>query len=230
MVAPIPTPGGKVLLLDVGAHPEAHGIHLAQSAALAQAYLKVTEGAPKTRVGLVNLGQEPVKGPKVVQRAHALLRRSRLNFVGNIEPHGLFADQADAVVCDGFTGNILLKMIEGLSEALLQLLEAQLDSQDGGTREKLSQTFSRFQRVHHYQNVGGAPLLGIQKPVVVAHGRSRGPAVAGAVALASRLVQDGIFPRIAEELERDGVLAELKHHNAVLMLESLKTKWGFSPK
>lgn len=230
MAAPIPTPRGKVLLLDVGAHPEAHGIHLAQSAALAHAYLKVTEGLDRTRVGLVNLGREPIKGTRVIQRAFALLSRSSLNFVGNIEPHRLFADQADAAVCDGFTGNVLLKMIEGLSDALLQLLDAQLDPGDIGARDKLRRTFGRFQRVHHYRNVGGAPLLGIQKPVIVAHGRSRGPAVANAIALASRLTHQKVFPRIAEELEKDGVLADLKHLNAMLMLDNLKAKWGFSPK
>jgi len=72
--------------------------------------------------------------------------------------------------------------------------------------------------------------VGIRKPVIVAHGRSRGPAVANAIALASRLTHQKVFPRIAEELEKDGVLADLKHLNAMLMLDNLKAKWGFSPK
>jgi len=230
MAVPIPTPTGRVLLADAGAHAEANSIHLAQSAALACMYLKVTDGLGNARVGLINIGQEPIKGTKVIQRAFALLKRSRLHFIGNIEPQDLFANQTDAAVCDGFTGNVLLKAYEGLSEILVELLEAQLAEHEAASREQLRETFDRFQKAHHYQNIGGAPLLGVRKPVVVAHGRSQGPAVASAILLACGLAEDRVFQRMGDELEKDALLTELRHHNARLMLDNLKSRWGFAQK
>jgi phosphate acyltransferase len=230
MAVPIPTNSGKVLLVDAGAHAEANTIHLAQSAALAHAYLKVSEGLALPRVGLLNIGREPQKGMKVIQKAFSLLQRSPLHFVGNIEPQDIFADTTDAAICDGFVGNLLLKMYEGLSETLLQFFDMQLAADEDDTRSRLHQILQRFQNVHHYQNVGGAPLLGVKQTVVVAHGRSRGPAISGAIRLAIQLVKDRVYERMAEEMERDCGLAELKHQNTLLMLEHFKSKWGFAQK
>ena len=230
LAAPIPTPSGKVLLVDAGAHAEANTVHLAQSAALAHVYLKVTEQLSQPRVGLLNLGQEPMKGTKVIQRAFAILDRSRLQFVGNVEPGDLFAGRVDAAICDGFLGNVLLKMYEGLSETLLQLLDVQLDEDEAGIREGLHQVFQRFRKAHHYQNVGGAPLLGVRKPVIVAHGRSQATAIANAIHLAFHLAQDEVFQRMADEMEKDSMLADLKHTSALAMLENFKKQWGFTQK
>ena len=230
MAVPIPIPAGKVLLLDAGAHAEASTVHLAQSAALAHVYLKVTCGLDRPRVGLLNLGQEPIKGTKVVQRAFSLLKRSSLNFVGNVEPHGLFAGEADAAVCDGFVGNVVLKMYEGFSETLMDLIETHMHEKNEAVKEELRDVFQRFQRTFHYQSVGGAPLLGVSKTVVVAHGRSLGPAIANAIHLAVRMAEDGVSERMASELDKDSTLAELRHQNTRSMLENLRNKWGFTPR
>jgi len=230
MVVPLPTPGGKVFLLDAGAHAEAGTVHLVQSAALAHLYLKVTEGLSHPRIGLLNIGQEPIKGTKAIQRAFTVLKHSRLHFVGNVEPQKLFADRVDAAICDGFVGNVLLKMYEGMSEALLQLLEAQLDDGEAQAGEVLREAFLRFRRAYHYQNVGGAPLLGVERTVVVAHGRSQAPAIASAIEQACHLAKDRVYERMNETLEHDSILTELKHHNALLMLENLKSRWGFTQK
>lgn len=227
MAVPLPAPAGKVLLLDAGAHAAADPIHLAQSAALAHAFLKVTENLAHPRIGLLNIGQEPMKGTKVIQRAFDLLERSRLNFIGNIEPQGLFTNQADIAICDGFVGNVLLKVYEGLSETLLQLLESRLHDAAADARHMLHEAFGHFQQAYHYENVGGAPLLGIRKTVIVAHGRSQGPALANAIQLAHKMAEDRVYERMREELESDPILAELKHDNALLMLEKFKHKWGF---
>jgi glycerol-3-phosphate acyltransferase PlsX len=228
MAVPLPAPAGKVLLLDAGAHAAADPIHLAQSAALAHAFLKVTENLAHPRIGLLNIGQEPVKGTKVIQRAFDLLERSRLNFIGNIEPQALFKNQVDIAICDGFVGNVLLKVYEGLSETLLQFLESQLvETVPDEARRVLQKTFEQLQQAYHYANIGGAPLLGIQKTVIVAHGRSQGPAIANAIHLAHQMVEGRVYERMREELENDPVLAELKHDNALLMLENFKNKWGF---
>lgn len=228
LAAPIPIPMGKVLLVDAGAHAEANTMHLAQSAALAHVYLKVTEAMSEPRVGLLNLGQEPIKGTAVVQRAFAILQRSSLRFVGNIEPQDFLSHRSDAVVCDGFLGNVLLKMFEGLSETLLRLLEAQIEQDEVEIREKLRLVFQRFQKTHHYENVGGVPLLGIQKLVVVAHGRSQPTAIANAIHLASRLVEKECPAQMANELHKGSLLTDMKHINTLLMLENFKKQWGFN--
>ena len=230
MAVPIPTRDGKVLLTDAGAQAEANTIHLAQSAALAHVFLKVTQDLEHPRVGLLNIGQEPSKGMKVIQRAFALLERSNLHFIGNVEPQDLFAGRTDAAICDGFVGNIVLKMVEGLMETLTQFLEAQVHDPDHDqrTRSRFDEVLQRFRVSYDYQNIGGAPLLGVRKTVVVAHGRSRPGAIANAVLLAGHLARDRVYEQIAAELEKDNVLAEFKHLNTALMLEQLRSKWGFS--
>ena len=230
MAVPIPVPSGRILLLDAGAHAEASTVHLAQSAALAHVYLRVIDGLENPRVGLLNLGQEPIKGTKIVQRAFSLLQRSSLNFAGNIEPHELFEGRMDAAICDGFVGNVVLKMYEGLSETFIHLLDAHVDEEQADVKAALRGIFRRFQEVLHFQKVGGAPLLGVSRTVVVAHGRSEGPAIASAIQLASRLATDRVCERMAEDLERDSILPELRHQNARLMLDALKNKWGFTHK
>ena len=228
MAVPLPTRSGRVVLLDAGAYAEANSIHLAQSAVLAHAFLKVTGGLSQPRIGLLNIGQEPLKGRKVVQRAFNLLERSRLHFVGNVEPNDIFAGRADAVICDGFVGNVLLKMYEGFSETLLRFLESQVETAGGEFRKDFAAIVDRFKRNYQYEYVGGAPLLGVRKVVVVAHGRSGATAIANAICYASRLSGEKVYERLSEELEREGTLAELRHQNALLMLEQLKSKWGFA--
>jgi phosphate acyltransferase len=228
MAVPLPTPAGKVLLIDAGAQAEANAIHLAQSAALAHQYLKVSRGLSHPRVGLLNIGREALKGIRVIQRAFTLLERSTLQFIGNVEPQELFTDRTDAAICDGFVGNLLLKMYEGLMETLLPFLEAQLDGRHHGASDKLQMAIQRFRGNFDYQNVGGAPLLGVRKTVVVAHGRSGAKAITNAILLASQLARDRVFERLSDGLEKDGILVDLKHDSTALMLEKLRSKWGFT--
>jgi phosphate acyltransferase len=228
LAVPFPTQNGKPVMLDAGAHPEAHTVHLAQSAALAHVFLKVTEGLARPRIGLLNIGQEPGKGTRAICRAFALLNRSSLNFVGNVEPLALFAGATDAVVCEGFVGNVVVKMYEGFSESLLADLKARMEDSRPGECGGLGRVFDGFHQKYHYLSVGGAPLVGVAKPVVVAHGRSERTAIASAVVLAARLAEERIPQRMGEELEKDSALADFKHYNAVLILEKLKKRWRFS--
>jgi glycerol-3-phosphate acyltransferase PlsX len=227
MAVALPTPTGKVLLVDAGAQAEAKTIHLAQSAALANVFLRVSQDMDRPRVGLLNIGQEPLKGMRVIQRAFSLLERSSLHFIGNIEPQDLYTDRADAAICDGFVGNLLLKMYEGLLETLLQSMEAHVVDYDPDTGVRVGQTLRRFRGDYDYRSVGGAPLLGVRKTVMVAHGRSRAEAIANAILLASRLAGDKVCDRISAGLEKDGILADLRHHSTALMLEQFKSKWRF---
>jgi glycerol-3-phosphate acyltransferase PlsX len=230
LIVPIPTHTGRVFLADAGAHVDAEAVNLAQSAALASCYLQVTECLDHPRVGLLNIGREPGKGTRVIQRAFTMLNRSSLHFAGNIEPQDLFSDSVDAAVCDGFTGNLVLKMVEGVSETLVRMLEEQLKAEKSEPCEKLRRSVRLFQGAHHYPDIGGAPLLGIGKTVVMAHGRSQPPAIANAIKMAHRLASGKIYERVADELETRGAMTEIRHLNGLHVLETLRSKWGRTAK
>ncbi len=230
LAVPFPTEDGMPVLLDAGAHAQSGPVHLAQSAALAHIYLKVTRRIDRPRIGLLNIGHEPVKGTRAVQKAFALIKRSALNFIGNVEPNELFEGQTDAVICEGFVGNIVMKMYEGLSEGLLRAIEGRVMQSETGSRTELNRILKGFQKNFAYQHVGGAPLLGVKKPVVVAHGRSGSAAINSAIHLAFAITADETCGKMSEQLERDSSLADFKYFNALLILENLKKKWGFAPK
>lgn len=229
LAVPIPTPYGEVLLADVGANAEATAIQLAQSAILAHAYLKVTGGFHRPRVGLLNIGEEPIKGTEVIRRAFTLLERSSLHFVGNIEPRDVFANKTNAVICDGFTGNIFLKLFETLSENFFEFWKAGIEENVTDPEKRTVEKFSRLQKNYCYRRVGGAPLLGVRKTVVAAHGRSDASAVSNAIHLAARFVEAGTFGRISEELEQDSLLAELKLYHPQRILDHWKNNWTLTP-
>jgi glycerol-3-phosphate acyltransferase PlsX len=226
LLVPIPAPQGQVFLVDAGAHVEANAFQLAQWAVLVHIYLKVTGKAQQPRLGLLNIGQEPIKGTRVIQRAFSLLNRSPLNFVGNVEPRDLLTGKADAVVCDGFTGNIFLKLFESLSENLLAFWKGRIQEHAPSLDQELLEDFDHLQRTYYYQQVGGVPLLGIRKTVVVAHGCSDASAISNAIRVTSNLVEMEIFERMSDELTKDPTLKDLKHHHAQGMLGHWKSKWG----
>ena len=230
LAVPIPTPHGEVILADAGAHAEATAIQLAQSAVLAHAYLKVTKGLSQPRVGLLNIGQEPLKGTQVIQRAFTLLGRTRLHFMGNVEPRDIFTNQTDALICDGFAGNIFLKLFEALAENLFGFWKANIEAHRLDLGQEMVEDFNRLQRNYYYQRVGGAPLLGVRKTVVVAHGCSDASAISNAIRLACHLVETKVFEGVAAELERDSMLSDLKHYYAHRMLDRWKSTLGFTSK
>ncbi len=231
LAVPFPTRDGRPVLLDAGAHTHSGALHLAQSAALAHIYLKVSRGIDRPAICLLNIGREPAKGTRTVQRAFALIKRSGLNFIGNLEPNDLFDGQADAVICDGFVGNIVMKMYEGFSKGLISALGAKLEQSGANSRAEWKAIFESLQETYDYQHVGGAPLLGVKKPVVVAHGRSENRAITSAIQLACRIAQEETCRKMAEfKFEQDSSLADFKYFNALVILENLKEKWGFTPK
>jgi len=225
---PLPTLDGQVLLLDGGAHDQVTSIHLAQCAILADAFLKATTGISQPRLGLLNIGTEPAKGPPLVQGAFALLERLPLCFVGNVEPHQLLKGDLDAVICDGFVGNVLVKTLEGLFEFYSQ---CEHDSTAAAATDHPG--LARWRRLaarYHYERVGGAPLLGVRRPVVMMHGRSRARAVANAIALAQELVAKRVYPNIAAREEENNLLYESKRLYTGWMLGRLKDRWGLGAK
>jgi phosphate acyltransferase len=228
LAVPLPVPGGSLLLIDAGGHTEASAIHLTQSAALAHAYLKVTSGIERPRIGLLNIGRERIKGTQEIQRAYVLLERSSLNFVGNLEPEDFFTDRGDAVVCDGFVGNVLLKLHECWAQLWLHRVEDYLQRQavSKEMEQNLRQCFQHLGPSYDYRDVGGAPLLGLCKTVVVAHGRSREVAISNAIHLAVHSVQRENIAQAVAYLENHPILTELRQYSTRWLLERWKNKWG----
>jgi glycerol-3-phosphate acyltransferase PlsX len=202
----IPTRQQPAVLLDSGASVECRPQHLVQFALMGSAYARVAFGCARPRVGLLSVGEEEEKGNELTRDAHRLLKSAPINFVGNVEGRHVYAGDADVIVCDGFTGNVTLKISEGLVEAIEALLHAELQSTFGTRVGYLlsAQAFRRFRKRVDYSEYGGAPLLGIDHICIVGHGRSSSKAVSNAVTMAIRAVRE----RLIEKLSR----ASQTHH------------------
>jgi glycerol-3-phosphate acyltransferase PlsX len=204
----LPVPGGPVLLLDAGASVEVRPEHLVQFAYMGACFMEAVVGVERPRVGLLSVGEESGKGTPDVLAAHARLSDGELNFVGNLEGFDLPAASAQVVVADGFTGNVALKVLEGtvreLSGEIRSRIRSGVVSSLGGLliRGKLRGVRDDLDP----ERVGGAILLGLRKPVVVAHG-SFGPiGIEHAVKLARSAVDEDMVGRTATALDRAGVL------------------------
>lgn len=175
---------GRSVLLDVGATVRCRPEHLVGFARLGVAYAESMLGVSRPRVGLLSIGEERGKGTDLVRAAYERLGASGLAFVGNVEARDLFAGKADVIVCDGFTGNIALKVGEGLAEAIGSMIDPEL-------RAKLD-------AAEH----GAAPLLGVGGLVLVGHGRSSARAVQMGIRMAARLSRLGIVARVGQAMAR----------------------------
>ncbi len=198
----IPTLDRGAVLLDSGANVECRAQHLVQFAVMGSVYARVALGVEQARVGLLSIGEEASKGNELTREAHRLLRAGTVNFIGNVEARDVYTGQADVIVCDGFTGNIALKISEGLVEVVEELLRDEL-SRTFSTRVGYllsRRAFRRFRKRVDYSEYGGAPLLGVGGLCIVGHGRSSAKAVRNAVAMATRLASQDCVPRIAREI------------------------------
>lgn len=199
----VPTRHGSAVLLDAGATVECRPVHLAQFGGMGSLYASVGLGVERPRVGLLSIGEEETKGNELTREAHRLLKASTLNFVGNVESRGIFAGEADVVVCDGFTGNVALKLSEGLVEMVEDLLGEELQSTFSSQVGYLlsRRAYRRFRKRVDYSEFGGAPLLGVAGLCIVGHGRSSVKAVRNAVAMASRMAGNQMVDRLRREME-----------------------------
>jgi glycerol-3-phosphate acyltransferase PlsX len=202
LAATIPTRRSPALLLDVGASVECRPAHLLQFAVMGSMYARLAFGLDRPRVGLLSVGEEETKGNGLTRDAHQLLKAAPLAFVGNVEARDVYSGVADVIVCDGFTGNIALKVSEGLVELAEDLLGEELSStltmRVGSllTRRALR----RFRRRVDYSEFGGAPLLGVAGVAIVGHGRSSARAVRNAVAMAYRFAAAEFLRRLEHEV------------------------------
>ncbi len=198
-----PTVAGPLLLIDIGANADVRPQHLRQFALLGSAYMEKAIGVRNPRVALLSNGEEETKGNLVVQEAHRLLRESGPNFVGNVEGRDLpWGGKADVVVCDGFVGNVAVKLSEGLSESIFSLLRAELSRNlvSKAAAAVLMPAFRRLKRRLDYEEYGGAPLLGVKGVVIIAHGRSRAKAIRNALRVAAQAAEQRLVEGIAASL------------------------------
>jgi len=198
----VPTERGSAVLIDAGATVECKPSYLLQFAHMGAMYARVGLGVEQPRVGLLSIGEEETKGNELTREAHQLLKASSLLFVGNVEAQALFLGDADVIVCDGFTGNVALKLSEGLVEMVEHLLAEELQSTfSSQVGSLLSQrAFRRFRKRVDYSEFGAAPLLGVARLCMVGHGRSSAKAVRNAVVMASRMADNRMMDRLRAEM------------------------------
>ena len=203
IAAVLPTLAGQVVVADTGANSVVKPFHLVQFGIMASVYSSQYLNCKKPRVGLLSNGSEDSKGTDIIREAHRLLKNSSLNYIGYVEGRDVFRSAADVVVCDGFTGNILLKVAEGVAESVADALkqEAKKDilSMIGALLSK--KAFLRLRQRFDYAEYGGAPLLGVNAPVILAHGRSHSHAIKNAVKAGMDYAMSNVVSHIQHDLE-----------------------------
>ena len=205
-----PTRKGLGLLLDVGANSDCKPKHLLQFGTMGRIYVERVLGVRPARVALMNIGEEDSKGSELALEAHQLLRAHEPSFIGNVEGRDLFDGKAEVIVTDGFTGNVMLKVLEGgpgfLSSSFKEAVGSNLRAKLGAFL--LLPTFRRIGRRFHYAEYGGAPLLGLNELLIICHGGSSPEAITNAIKVAEKGVRDRVPDRIREEIAREEIELE----------------------
>ena len=203
LAAPFPNAkGGVSVLLDVGANVDSKPEHLLQFGVMGEIYYRLTFGSRKPRVGLLSVGEEETKGNELTRAVYDRLKNLPVYFVGNVEGGDLFSGKVDVIVCDGFVGNIALKICEGLAMEIVKLLrKTYKDSWSSQVGYLLSRkAFKGIKRTMDYSEYGGAPLLGVRGICVIGHGRSNPNAVKNAIRVAAGLARARVNEKIEQEL------------------------------
>jgi glycerol-3-phosphate acyltransferase PlsX len=195
----VPTRLGVAVLVDAGANLDCRPQHLRQFGVMGEAYARVALQLERPSVGLLSIGAEVGKGTELIRDAFGLLADAGLNFIGNIEAGELFTGKADVIVCDGFTGNVALKVSEGLVEFVEHLLREELGSSFPDDPRRRD-AFKRFRQRVDYAERGGAPLLGVGSLTIIGHGRSSAYAIQSGIGLAAKLAEQKMVEQLAAAL------------------------------
>jgi len=203
IAATVPSFGGRFVICDVGANPEPRPSHLAQYGVMAETYARGVLGIESPRVALLNIGAEEAKGTKMIREVRAALEAAPgLNYIGYVEGRELFEGGADVVVTDGFVGNAMLKMSEGLARGLLDIIFREVIEYDPKIASQLQPVAEILRKKHDYHEFGGAPLLGVNGVCVICHGSSEPRTIVSAVRNTRDYLQahvnDAIVHRLAE--------------------------------
>ena len=219
LAAILPTAKGKpAILLDVGANVDCKPNHLAQFAIMGEIFSRLIFGYTRPRVGLLSIGEEETKGNELTKETFRLLRTAPFNFIGNVEGRDVYKGDVDVIVCDGFIGNVALKLSEGLTEMVSLLLKKDLSSdpisQIGALLSR--RAFKSFKARVDYSETGGAPLLGVKGVAIICHGRSNSKAIKNAIRIAHELCLYRINEKIEEEIKTLGILQQNDSHSIVI--------------
>ena len=200
ITTPLPTPAGFSILVDAGANVDSKPIHLYQFAVMGSIYARNVCKRSSPRVGLLSVGHEESKGNQLTKETHALLKKSPLNFLGNIEGRDIFTGNVDVIVCDGFVGNIVLKSSESVAEMIEGLFRAELQKQWRGKIAGLliKPLYRNFKKKLSHAEYGGAPLLGINGVCIISHGSSSARAIRNALFCA----RDFVIHNLNEHIEK----------------------------
>jgi len=198
----LPTTHGSLFCLDLGANPDCKPEYLAQFAYMGYAYVRIAKQITQPRIALLSNGHESYKGSALVKSAFDLISKTDLEFIGNIEARDIFSGRADVIVTDGFTGNVLLKGIQGTAKAVMDWMKDEA-ARSFILKILLGVAYPLLKRIKNkidYARTGGALLLGVNKPVVIAHGSSRSCAIMQAILFAQKTVEEQITPTFNETL------------------------------
>ena len=196
-----PTFEGPVTICDVGANIACKSIHLYQYGVMARMYSKHLLGIENPRVGLMSIGQEDAKGNEVIKKARELMKSdAEMNFLGNIEGRDIFKGVCDVAVCDGFVGNVILKLTEGLVDGLFKAIRGELLAEKLRLAMKFKPVMTRIYKKYDYNEYGGAPLLGVNGTALICHGSSRSRTIKNAILASKKFYTEKINDRIIEYL------------------------------
>ena len=203
IATPLPTLKGTSIMIDVGANVDCKPLHLFQFAIMGHIYAKEILGIAQPKVGLLSIGEEDTKGNELTKEVFKMLKASALHFIGNVEGRDVYAGEADVIVCDGFIGNVALKISEGLSDAMIQFLKREIMGSALGKLGYflLKPSFGRFRKKVDYAEYGGAPLLGVDGISIICHGRSSGLAIKNAIRVAKESYNRGVNRHIKEQIK-----------------------------
>lgn len=201
----VPTIKKSAIVLDVGSNVDCKPIHMAHFAIMGDVYAKYVLNKAKPRVGLLSNGEEASKGNELTRMTHELINKTDLNYIGYIEGKDIYSGDVDVVVTDGFVGNVVLKLSEGLVSAMSKMLKEELMagplSKFGAMLAKGA--FKRFKKKFDYAEYGGAPLLGIDGTCMISHGSSSAKAIKNSILRASEFIEGRVNEHLVEELERN---------------------------
>jgi len=201
-----PTFEGPVTICDVGANIACKPINLYQYAAMSSIYSRHVLGVKKPRIGLMSIGQEDAKGNEIVKRTRELMRSdANMNFIGNIEGRDIFKGICDVAICDGFVGNVILKLTEGVIEGLFKAIQHELGQEKLRLAMKFKPVMKRIYKKYDYNEYGGAPLLGVNGTALICHGASTSRTIKNAIMTSKEYHTKKINDKIIEYLARTSV-------------------------
>jgi phosphate acyltransferase len=208
----MPTIMGASILLDMGANVDCKPNHLLQFAVMGDVYARYLLKNPNPRVGLLSIGEEETKGNELTKEAFKLLTETSLNFIGNVEGRDVMSGKADVIVCDGFIGNVVLKVSEAVAEAIGTFLRKDIEE---SLISKLGYllmrpAFNSLKRRVDYAEYGGAPLVGINGISIISHGRSSDRAIKNAIRVAAELATSDVNKRIRADIGKNMELTKIK--------------------